>query len=62
MINSERWGNDGRTEEGPLFVTLHSVVVDSRGDIYETEVMGIYQGDPFLDTRKIRMIQKFARK
>jgi DNA-binding beta-propeller fold protein YncE len=57
-----RWGNEGRTKEDPLFVTLHSVVVDSRGDIYVAEVMGIYQGDPFLDTRKTRMIQKFARK
>ncbi len=57
-----RWGNEGRTKEDPLFVTLHTVVVDSRGDIYVGEVMGIYQGDPFLDTRKTRMIQKFARK
>jgi len=56
-----RWGNEGRTKEDPLFVTLHTVVVDSRGDIYVGEVMGIYQGDPFLDTRKTRMIQKFAR-
>ncbi len=57
-----RWGNEGRTKEDPLFVTLHSVVADSRGDIYVAEVMGIYQGNPFLDTRKTRMIQKFARK
>ncbi len=57
-----RWGNEGRTKEDPLFVTLHSVVADSRGDVYVAEVMGIYQGDPFLDTRKTRMIQKFTRK
>lgn len=57
-----RWGNEGYTKEDPLFVTLHNIVVDSRGDMYVAEVMGIYQGNPFLDTRKTRMIQKFARK
>jgi hypothetical protein len=57
-----RWDNEGRTKEDPLFVTLHSIAVDSRGDIYVAEVMGIYQGNPFLDTRKTRMIQKFVRK
>ena len=51
-----------RTKEDPLFVALHSVVVDSRGDIYVAEVMGIQQGTPFFATRNTRMIQKFTRK
>jgi DNA-binding beta-propeller fold protein YncE len=57
-----RWDNEGRIKEDPLLVTLHSIVVDSRGDIYVAEVMAIYQGKPFLETRKTRMIQKFTRK
>ncbi len=57
-----RWGNEGCTKGDPLFVALHSVVVDSRGDIYVAEVMGIHQGTPFLATRKTRMIQKFTRR
>jgi DNA-binding beta-propeller fold protein YncE len=58
-----RWGNEGRTKEDPLMVTLHTIAVDSRGDIYVGEVMGIYKkDDPFLISRKTRMIQKFARK
>jgi hypothetical protein len=57
-----QWGNEGRTKEDPLFVALHSVVVDSRGDIYAAEVMGIHQDTPFLATRTTRMIQKFTRK
>lgn len=61
-MDTARWGNERRIKEDPLFVTLHSVVVHSRDDIYVAEVMGIYQGDPFLDTSKTRMIQKFARK
>lgn len=56
-----RLDNEGTTKEDPLFVTLHSVTVDSRGDVYVAEVMGIYQNDPFLDTRKTRMIHKFIR-
>jgi DNA-binding beta-propeller fold protein YncE len=58
----ERWGNEGRTKEDPLFVNLHGIAVDSRGDIYVAEVMGIYRDKPFLATRKTRMIQKFTRK
>jgi DNA-binding beta-propeller fold protein YncE len=57
-----RWGNEGRTKEDPLFITLHAIVVDSRGDIYVSEVMGMQKGTPFFDTRKTRMIQKFVRK
>jgi DNA-binding beta-propeller fold protein YncE len=57
-----RWGNEGRTKEDPLFVALHSIAVDSRGDLYVCEVMGIHQGTPFLASRKTRMIQKFIRK
>ncbi len=57
-----RWGNEGTSKENPLFVTLHSIVVDSRGDLYVAEVMGIHQGTPFLATRTTRMIQKFLRK
>jgi DNA-binding beta-propeller fold protein YncE len=57
-----RWGNEGRTNEDPLFVTLHAITVDSRGDIYVAEVMGLLQGTPFLATRTTRMIQKFSRK
>jgi DNA-binding beta-propeller fold protein YncE len=57
-----RWGNEGRTKEDPLFVNLHAITVDSRGDIYVADVMGIYKDDPFLATRKTRMIQKFTRK
>jgi DNA-binding beta-propeller fold protein YncE len=57
-----RWGNEGRTKEDPLFVTLHSITVDSRGDIYVAEVMGVLKGTPFLATRTTRMIQKFIRK
>jgi DNA-binding beta-propeller fold protein YncE len=57
-----RWGNEGTDKAGPLFVTLHSIAVDSRGDMYTAEVMGIHQGTPFLATRTTRMIQKFLRK
>jgi DNA-binding beta-propeller fold protein YncE len=57
-----RWGNEGRTKEDPLFVNLHAITVDSRGDFYVAEVMGIYKDNPFLATRKTRMIQKFSRK
>jgi len=57
-----RWGNEGRTKEDPLFVNLHAIAVDSRGDFYVAEVMGIYRDNPFLATRKTRMIQKFTRK
>jgi DNA-binding beta-propeller fold protein YncE len=57
-----RWDNEGRTKEDPLFVALHNIVVDSHGDIYVGEVMGIFQGKPFLATRTTRMIQKFIRK
>jgi DNA-binding beta-propeller fold protein YncE len=57
-----RWGNEGRDKDNPLFVTLHSVAVDSHGDMYTAEVMGIHQGTPFLATRTTRMIQKFIRK
>jgi DNA-binding beta-propeller fold protein YncE len=57
-----QWGNEGRTKEDPLFVALHSVVVDSQGDIYVSEVLGIQQNTPFFATRKTRMIQKFIRK
>jgi DNA-binding beta-propeller fold protein YncE len=56
-----QWGNEGRTKEDPLFVALHSVVVDSQGSIYVAEVMGIFRDNPFLATRKTRMIQKFTR-
>jgi DNA-binding beta-propeller fold protein YncE len=56
-----RWSNEGRTKEDPLFVTLHSIVTDSRGDLYVAEVMGIHAGTPFLETRKTRMIHKFTR-
>jgi DNA-binding beta-propeller fold protein YncE len=56
-----RWGNEGRTKEDPLFVTLHSITVDSHGDIYVAEVMGVLKGTPFLATRSTRMIQKFIR-
>jgi DNA-binding beta-propeller fold protein YncE len=57
-----RWGNEGRTKEDPLFVNLHAISVDSRGDLYVADVMGIYKDSPFLATRKTRMIQKFLRK
>jgi DNA-binding beta-propeller fold protein YncE len=57
-----RWGNEGRTKEDPLFVALHSIVVDSKGDIYVAEVMGVQKDTPFFTTRKTRMIQKFTRK
>ncbi len=57
-----QWGNEGRTKEDPLIVALHSVAVDSHGDIYVAEVMGIHKGTPFLETRQTRMIQKFTRK
>jgi DNA-binding beta-propeller fold protein YncE len=57
-----RWGNEGRTKEDPLFVALHTIAVDSQGDIYTGEVMGIHKGTPFLATRTTRMIQKFIRK
>ena len=57
-----RWGNEGTTKENPLMVTLHSIAVDSRGDIYAAEVMGIHQGTPFFATRTTRMIHKFVRK
>jgi DNA-binding beta-propeller fold protein YncE len=57
-----RWGNEGRTKEDPLFVNLHTITVDSRGDLYVADVMGIYKDNPFLATRKTRMIQKFSRK
>jgi len=64
-INGEllaRWGNEGRTEEDPLFVTLHAIAVDSRGDLYISEVMSILKGTPFFETRRTRMIHKFSRK
>lgn len=57
-----RWGNEGRTKEDPLFVTLHNIVTDSKGALYVCEVMGVQAGSPFFDTRKTRMIQKFIRK
>jgi DNA-binding beta-propeller fold protein YncE len=57
-----RWGNEERDKDDPLFVALHSVVVDSRGDLYTAEVMGIHKGTPFLATRTTRMIQKFVKK
>ncbi|MFA5308768.1 MAG: peptidyl-alpha-hydroxyglycine alpha-amidating lyase family protein [Dehalococcoidales bacterium] len=57
-----QWGNEGRTKEDPLFVALHSVVADSKGDLYVAEVMGIFKDNPFLATRTTRMIQKFTRK
>ena len=57
-----RIDNEGRIKEDPLFVALHHSAVDSRGDIYVAEVMGIHQGTPFLETRKTRMIHKFIRK
>jgi DNA-binding beta-propeller fold protein YncE len=57
-----RWGNESRTKEDPLFVNLHTITVDSRGDFYVADVMGIYKDNPFLATRKTRMIQKFSRK
>ena len=57
-----RWGNEGRTKEDPLFVTLHAISVDSQGSIYVCEVMGVQAGTPFFSTRKTRMIQKFVRK
>jgi DNA-binding beta-propeller fold protein YncE len=57
-----RWGNEGRTKEDPLFVTLHSIVADSHGDIYVSEVMGMQFGTPFFATRATRMIQKFTKK
>jgi DNA-binding beta-propeller fold protein YncE len=52
-----RWGNEGRTKEDPLFITLHAIAVDSHGDIYACEVMGMQKGTPF--ATKTRMIQKF---
>jgi len=57
-----RWGNEGRDKDDPLFVNLHAIAVDSRGDIYVAEVMGIHKGTPFLASRATRMIQKFSRK
>jgi len=57
-----RWGNEGRTKEDPLFVTLHSIAVDSRGSIYVAEVMAAVKDGPLFPTRKTRMIQKFIRK
>ena len=57
-----RWGNEGTTKEDPLMVTLHSIVVDSSGDIYVAEVMGIHVGTPFFATWTTRMIHKFIRK
>ena len=57
-----QWGNEGRTKEDPLFVTLHSIVVDSQGSIYVAEVMGAVKDTPLFPTRKTRMIQKFTRK
>jgi DNA-binding beta-propeller fold protein YncE len=57
-----RWGNEGRTKEDPLFVTLHSITVDSRGNIYVAEVMGAIKDTPLFATRKTRMIHKFSRK
>ena len=67
ILNSDgkllaRWGNEGWTKDNPLFVALHSIVVDSKGNIFVCEVMGIHQGTPFLATRTTRMIQKFTRK
>jgi DNA-binding beta-propeller fold protein YncE len=56
-----RWGNERRTEEDPLFVTLHDITVDSEGSIYVCEVMGVIADTPFFPTRKTRMIQKFVR-
>jgi len=57
-----QWGNEGTPEDNPLMVTLHSIAVDSRGDIYVAEVMGIHVGTPFFESRKGRMIHKFVRK
>lgn len=57
-----RWGNEGRTKEDPLFVTLHHIAVDSQGSIFVCEVMGVQAKTPFFATRKTRMIQKFTRK
>ena len=57
-----RWGNEGRTEEDPLFVTLHDITVDSEGSVYVCEVMGVIADTPFFPTRRTRMIQKFVRK
>lgn len=57
-----RWGNEGRTEEDPLFVTLHDITVDQEGSIYVCEVMGVIADTPFFPTRKTRMIQKFIRR
>ncbi len=57
-----RWGNEGTTKEDPLFVTLHNICLDSKGNIYVGEVMGVQAGTPFFATRKTRMIHKFIRK
>jgi DNA-binding beta-propeller fold protein YncE len=57
-----RWGNEGSNEKNPLFVTLHTLAVDSRGDIYTGEVMNIQRGVAFVASRMTRMIQKFTRK
>ena len=56
-----QWGNEGTSEEDPLMVTLHSIRVDSKGDIYVANVMGMQAGTPFFETRKTRMVQKFTR-
>ncbi|MBN2240517.1 MAG: hypothetical protein JW712_12155 [Dehalococcoidales bacterium] len=56
-----RWGNEGTTEEDPLFVTLHAIVLDSKKNIYVGEVMGRQAGTPFFATRRTRMIHKFIR-
>jgi DNA-binding beta-propeller fold protein YncE len=57
-----RWGNEGRDAKNPLFVTLHTLAVDSRGDIYTGEVMNVQRGVAFMASRIGRMIQKFSRK
>jgi DNA-binding beta-propeller fold protein YncE len=57
-----QWGNEGTTKEDPLMVTLHAITLDSKGNIYVAEVMGIHAGTPFLETRKGRMIHKFIKK
>lgn len=57
-----RWDNTGTTKENPLMVVLHSLAVDSRGDLYVADIMPMEAGTPFFFTRKTRMIQKFVRK
>jgi len=53
-----RWGNQGQVEETALFISPHTIVVDSRGDLYIGEVS--------MTTSKIdrgsKTVQKFTRK